>query len=496
MNVFRSISAIMSDRVTKGVVDDLTMTYDGNRLSEVDDAADRVTLESSLDYDGRSSEPFAYDASGRLIFYPGTDELSIKYAPNDMPVQMSSETATADYRYLADGRKLSRTLTASLTLSRSIKKRTTTCDVGAFRFTRGGTVGSPKLDRVTLPWGYFDKKLQANVYIKDYQGNIRAVYNQYSTTIVQQTDYYPYGLPKASSNGQEVNPFKYGGKELSSDLSLSYYDFEARMQLPALGIFQRPDPKASTFPWLNTYSYCAGDPINKIDPDGKQPTEYEAALMAQIVYNRDLSSKDLPKVLTDANWELSKFETSIKMEYTEWYENGLQSALFERTTDGVTEYAYVFAGTNSVEDVLEDVAQIIGLSPQYETAIYNGQTLSNELGKNELTFVGHSLGGGEAAAASMATGRPAITFNPAAVSPLTKYINNLGSPSNIVNYRIVPTGDGLIRLGGCFVNNLQDNLHMSAPGKTINIPRPTKNAFSAHSIDQFVDHFSKNQPSK
>ena len=139
------------------------------------------------------------------------------------------------------------------------------------------------------------------------------------------------------------------------------------------------------------------------------------------------------------------------MEYTEWYENGLQSALFERTTDGVTEYAYVFAGTNSVEDVLEDVAQIIGLSPQYETAIYNGQTLSNELGKNELTFVGHSLGGGEAAAASMATGRPAITFNPAAVSPLTKYINNLGSPSNIVNYRIVPTGDGLIRLGGCFV---------------------------------------------
>ncbi len=204
---------LLSDRVTKGVVDDLTMTYDGNRLSEVDDAADRVTLESSLDYDGRSSEPFAYDASGRLIFYPGTDELSIKYAPNDMPVQMSSETATADYRYLADGRKLSRTLTASLTLSRSIKKRTTTCDVGAFRFTRGGTVGSPKLDRVTLPWGYFDKKLQANVYIKDYQGNIRAVYNQYSTAIVQQTDYYPYGTGDIIKEGQQIGSIGKTGLE-------------------------------------------------------------------------------------------------------------------------------------------------------------------------------------------------------------------------------------------------------------------------------------------
>ena len=203
----------MSDRVTKGVVDDLTITYDGNRLNEVDDAADRVTLESSLDYDGRSSEPFAYDASGRLIFYPGTDELSIKYAPNDMPVQMSSETATADYRYLADGRKLSRTLTASLSLSRSIKKRTTTCDVGSFRFTRGGTVGSPKLDRVTLPWGYFDKKLQANVYIKDYQGNIRAVYNQYSTAIVQQTDYYPYGTGDIIKEGQQIGTIGKTGLE-------------------------------------------------------------------------------------------------------------------------------------------------------------------------------------------------------------------------------------------------------------------------------------------
>ena len=38
-----------------GIVDDLTLSYEGNRLTAVHDDADRVTLESSLDFDGSSS---------------------------------------------------------------------------------------------------------------------------------------------------------------------------------------------------------------------------------------------------------------------------------------------------------------------------------------------------------------------------------------------------------------------------------------------------------
>ncbi|MDE6479443.1 MAG: hypothetical protein K2L45_04165 [Muribaculaceae bacterium] len=59
--------------------------------------------------------------------------------------------------------------------------------------------------------------------------------------------------------------------------------------------------------------------------------------------------------------------------------------------------------------------------------------MSNELSNSELTFVGHSLGGGQAAAASMATGRTAITFNRASVSGLTKLVHNLGSARNVRN---------------------------------------------------------------
>jgi extracellular phospholipase A1 len=123
------------------------------------------------------------------------------------------------------------------------------------------------------------------------------------------------------------------------------------------------------------------------------------------------------------------------MHYIKLGENGLQSTIFQRTNakTGKTEYAYVFAGTNSIEDGIEDISQVTLGAPQYNVAIDNARKLSNELKDSELTFVGHSLGGGLAAAASMATGKAAITFNRASVSDRTKSINNLGTLQNVAD---------------------------------------------------------------
>ena len=84
-------------------------------------------------------------------------------------------------------------------------------------------------------------------------------------------------------------------------------------------------------------------------------------------------------------------------------------------------------------DVVDDIDQYYGGSPnQYKMAVANAEILSSILkekyGNNvDFTFVGHSLGGGEAAAASMATGFDAITFNPAAVTS----DDLLGNPSPV-----------------------------------------------------------------
>lgn len=55
-------------------------------------------------------------------------------------------------------------------------------------------------------------------------------------TVLEQNDYYPYGL-KWYSNGTNLNKYKFGGKELQTELNLNTYDFHARQQDPQLGRF-------------------------------------------------------------------------------------------------------------------------------------------------------------------------------------------------------------------------------------------------------------------
>lgn len=245
-------------------------------------------------------------------------------------------------------------------------------------------------------------------------------------------------------------------------------------------IFLSVDPKATDYPHVSAYAYCMGNPVVFIDINGERPTAFEAALMAAHVYKGEYE-----KALLETGWRVSNRSVPIQMNYTKIHQNGLQTMLYEKTTNGKTEYAYVYAGSNSVEDWAENIAQIGGMSPQYSMAIRNAQVLSEELGISELTFIGHSLGGGEAAAASMATGRAAITFNPATVSPYTRLFKGLGSANKIVNY--IATGKkigvGSIKIGGDMLNNLQYNIGMPPPGETIYINVGAK---PTHSIKEFL----------
>jgi len=63
-------------------------------------------------------------------------------------------------------------------------------------------------------------------------------------------------------------PYRFSGKESLTRVGLDLYDFGARMFSPFNMRWMTMDPLAEKYYHISPYAYCAGDPINLVDPDG------------------------------------------------------------------------------------------------------------------------------------------------------------------------------------------------------------------------------------
>ena len=136
-------------------------------------------------------------------------------------------------------------------------------------------------------------------YTKDHLGNIRSVVTKNpstnAVTEVQRTHYYPYGGIIADiSTGQNTQPRLYNGKELDRTNNLWWYDFVARPYDPTRGQFTGPDQKAEEYyPW-NQYAFCGNNPMNRIDPNGKDwfQSSDGKAILWQDSYEKTITIND------------------------------------------------------------------------------------------------------------------------------------------------------------------------------------------------------------
>ena len=167
--------------------------------------------------------------------------------------------------------------------------------------------------------------------------------------------------------------------------------------------------------------------------------------------------------------------------------SGLKFSIWEKKeNDRIVAYVCSYAGTDTnlmdlkgiIMDGMTDVGNLLGmLTGQYAQAAALAIALDQycTLQGIALTFVGHSLGGGLAALSSLVTGRPAITYNPAAVMALlTEVLEKTGisvDDSNI--YKYIMEGD--------YVTEWQDALGFSAWGRHISVHNSTPQ-MDAHSI--------------
>ena len=270
-----------------GKIDNLSLSYDGNKLQTVHDDAAPVTSYESFDFkDGVSQEvEYTYNGAGALTSDSNKGISSIEYDNLNNPTEISFNNGNSTtYVYSPKGTKLqTRHSTIEYVpfissepgeeLTTTIQREiiTTNRYVGNCIFNGNGTV------TYVFDGGYATIEAEGNTnivfhyYTKDHLGSNRAVVNE-NGNIEQVTHYYPFGgIYGDASTQQSLQPYKYNGKEFNKDFELNLYDYGARWYDPIGSLaFTTMDPLCEDDCKVSPYAYCANNPVNAIDPDGRK----------------------------------------------------------------------------------------------------------------------------------------------------------------------------------------------------------------------------------
>ena len=118
--------------------------------------------------------------------------------------------------------------------------------------------------------------------VTDHLGSVRAIAGMRtgSTGVKEVNGYLPFGTRLPGTLQSSGNRHRFGGKEEqrigSTDLKL--LDFGARYYDAFSCRWTVLDPLAWKYPAITPYSYCAGNPVNLVDPEGKEIGDKETIL--------------------------------------------------------------------------------------------------------------------------------------------------------------------------------------------------------------------------
>ena len=110
------------------------------------------------------------------------------------------------------------------------------------------------------------------IFVTDHLGSVRTVIDARTAQTLETSDYYPFGTRWTSSADltDATNRYRYNAKEEQTTFGTPYIDYGARQYFNTTGRWLSPDPLAEKYYSTSPYAFCANNPVNVVDPDGRR----------------------------------------------------------------------------------------------------------------------------------------------------------------------------------------------------------------------------------
>lgn len=181
--------------------------------------------------------------------------------------------------------------------------------------------------------------------------------------------------------------------------------------LQEIAAYARAEPPAALSPTAVQFAAAQAGAAQSISA----PQARELALLSADVYADAPNPPAGYRVATEG--DLGKL--GLKPQDLTSTQSPFRARVYVKGAGADAQYVVAFRGSSSGGDWTANAQQALGRpSDHYRRALYIGSRLAQTPSAN-VTITGHSLGGGLASAAAIASGRPATTFNAAGLSDAT-----------------------------------------------------------------------------